>query len=65
MSAKLLSMTQFDHADIKEAAYKMTETRGIDNQGTDSVQADQMDSTILKTRICSSPGYASVQHSEG
>jgi hypothetical protein len=45
MSAKLSSMARFDHADIKDA-YNMTEARGIDNQDTESVEADQMDSTM-------------------
>jgi hypothetical protein len=67
MSAKFFSTTQFDHADVKEAAYKMTEARGIDDQDSQSVEADQMDSTMLKAQICSSMGCqcASVQHSEG
>jgi hypothetical protein len=64
MSAKLSSMTRFDHADVKEAAYKMTEVRGIDDQDNESVEDNQMDSdsTMLQAPICSSPGCASVQH---
>jgi hypothetical protein len=44
---------------------KMIEARGIDEEGNESVEADQMDSTMLKAQICSSPGDASVRHSEG
>jgi hypothetical protein len=43
----------------------MTEARGIDDQDNESVEAYQMDSTILKAQICSSSGYASVQLSKG
>ncbi len=43
----------------------MTEARSIDDQDNEFVEADQMDSTMLKAHICSSPGCASVQHSEG
>jgi hypothetical protein len=62
MRAKLSAMTRFNHADIKEAAYKMTEARGINNQDTESMEADQMDSTMFNAQICNSPGYASVQY---
>ncbi len=48
MSAKISSITQFDNADVKEAAYKMTEAHCIDDQDNESVEADQMDSTTSK-----------------
>jgi hypothetical protein len=65
MSAKQSCMARLDHADIKEAACKMTQARGIDDQENESVEGEQVDSTMLKAQICSSPGCASVQRSEG
>ncbi len=59
MSAKLSFMTRINHADIKEAAYKMTKARDIDDQDNESVEVEYMDSTMLREQICSSPGYAS------
>ena len=61
--AKFASVTRFDHADLKEAAYKMTEE--LDDQDTASVEDETMDSTMLKAQAHTSQGPASVQHSEG
>ena len=63
MSAKFASMTRLDHADLKEAAYKMNEK--LDNQDIESVEDEPMESTMLKAQAHISPGPASVQHSEG
>ncbi len=65
IGAKLSCMTLLNHADIKDAAYKMAEACCINDQDNESVEADQMDSTMWKVQNCSSPGYASVQRSEG
>ena len=63
MTAKLASMTRFDHADLKEAAYKVTEE--LDDQGIESVEDETIDSTMWKAQAHTSPEPASVQHSEG
>ena len=60
MSAKLSSMTRFDHADLKEAAYKMTEK--LDYHDIQSVEDEPIDSTMWKAQAHTSPGPASVQH---
>jgi hypothetical protein len=66
MSANLSSMTQFDHADIKEVAYKMTEVRDNNNQDPVSVEAEHVDFTIFRAPTCSSQERGrSVQHLEG
>ena len=63
MSAKLSSMTRFDHADLKEAAYKMNEE--LDDHDIQSVEDEPIDSTMWKAQAHNSPEPASVQHSEG
>ena len=67
MSAKFASMTRFNHTDVKEAAYKMTEE--LDDQDIESVEDKTIDSTMLmlmlKAPEHTSPEPASVQHSEG
>ena len=58
--AKFASMTRFDHADLKEAAYKMI--KELDDQDIESVIDETIDSTLLKAQAHTSPGSASVQH---
>ena len=63
MRAKFASVMRFDHADLEEAAYKMTEE--LDDQDIESVEAETIDSTMWKAQAHNSPEPASVQHSEG
>ena len=53
-AAKFASLTRFDHAHLKEAAYKMTEE--LDDQDIKSVEDDTMNSTMLKAQAHISQG---------